>query len=225
MKKLIILVSFILFLFLTPKVFATEIRELGNDGVTITLTDGTNEWKRIRDSYYVVSDEGSYFVNTTKIITDDGRFNNRADVVRIQKMYNNTFDFDTLKSDGYKTIVILLRLEAWEIDDGLQYIFIYDDLEDDSWLHGGKFNHNPAKADNTHVTYTFYIELDISSITNDDFVIRYDASGKNNDDWANNNVRYQLGFSKEERKTSNIWYTVNNDYDNIINWYPMDIKK
>ncbi|MCR5705569.1 MAG: ABC transporter ATP-binding protein [Acholeplasmatales bacterium] len=64
----------------------------------------------------------------------------------------------------------------------------------------------------------------ISNITNDDFVIRYDASGKNNDDWANNNVRYQLGFSKEERKTSNIWYTVNNDYDNIINWYPMDKK-
>lgn len=182
-------------------------REISN-GVDISLYDVSNTFFSIRENMKVYSDEGVENLNRVFTITDAGRFENRADVVKISKLYwGEGIDLSEMYQNGYNTLVLEIQMEVNELDDGYQYIFIYDDLERDSWLAGGKFEHGSGYLKSEKTIYYFYIELNISDITNNDFVIRYDASGKNDDDWQCNNVFGQIGFSTETRSESSIWMT------------------
>ncbi len=99
-----------------------------------------------------------------------------------------------------------LTFTAAEIDDGYQYIYFYDDTSKTTYLTGARFEHGSGKKKREELEYIFYCEIPLANIKNEDFVIRYDASGKNDDDWIIKNVSIQVGFSKELMKTSNIWH-------------------
>ena len=58
---------------------------------------------------------------------------------------------------------------------------------------------------NHYSSFTYYFEVSIFNIKNNDFVLRYDATGGLQDDWTNRNVRIQMGLSKELVKTSKVW--------------------
>lgn len=49
---------------------------------------------------------------------------------------------------------------------------------------------------------TFYFESNLANIHNNEFVIRYVASGDFDDNWKNQNVKVYVGVSKE---TQNMW--------------------
>lgn len=139
------------------------------------------------------------------IITDDGRFNNIYDTVNFNYLYNGGYDLEELKSDGYMTLVIEITAEVYEINDGYQYIFLYDDTTSNTYLRGSRFEHYPGQKSSTTKEYTFYFEVSLYNIQDNDFVIRYGASGNYDDDWSISNVRIQIGASYEAVKTSCGW--------------------
>lgn len=108
-------------------------------------------------------------------------------------------------SIGYRTLVVEIELEMKEVDKGYQHIFIYDDSSDTTWLTGCKYSLGGSTKVTAYTKVTFYCELNLANINNNDFVIRYDASGKNDDDWKNQNVKVYVGVSKETQKTQNMW--------------------
>lgn len=220
MKKILFLLLSLSIFFICVRVFAFN--ELGTSSVNITYTDGTNDYKSIRVDYYITSNDNKIFVSGEEIITDAGRFNNHADVVKISKRYD--FDLNELYNEGYRTAAIEIRMDLKEIDDGYQHIFIYDNLNSAKLLLGATFEHGSGFRNDTLAKYYFYLELNLLDILDGDFTVHYDASGKGNDDWQNNNVEYQLGFSKEWRKTDYIWITNSKTGSSNIIWERLDKK-
>lgn len=180
--------------------------------VTACIIFGTNVYAAVEIPDYSV--DVTYqldFFNQKSIrdaeytITDSGRFKNQYDVVDFGILYDGVYNLEDLKNDDYKTMVIELNCKVAEINDGYQYIYFYDDTTSNTFLNGARFEHGPGKKKTTEEEYTFYCEIPLSNVLDNDFVIRYDASGKNDDDWLISNVYVQIGFSKEAIKTSYIW--------------------
>lgn len=192
---LVIMMSFITIFASSTKVFA--FRELGTDSngnprsVNITLAEDF---------------ETLYTVRTVeKTITDSGRFNQIHDSVNFNSVYDGKYNLDNLYNQGYRTMAVEITMDVKEIHDGYQYIYIYDDTSTTSYLSGGRFEHGPGKKDTQYKTYTFYFEIDINNVRDNDFVIRYGASGAFKDDWVTKNVKVQVGWSKETVITSHVW--------------------
>lgn len=187
MKRLFLSVSIIglLTLSLCNNVFA--FKEIGDYGVDIT---------------YALDSFDTYKVRTSSnIVTDDSRFSQKYDTIDFKDVYDGKYNIDTLKTEGYYTMAVEITLDVKKIDDGYQYIFIYDDTRSDTFLTGCQF-----ECGKSYRNMTFYFEVSIFNIKENDFVIRYGASGKFSDDWENKNLNIQVGFSKEAVKTTNIWY-------------------
>lgn len=165
--------------------------EVPGCGVDITLALDSYTQKTIRQA--------------EQTIDDSGRMGNPYDTVDFNILYNGQYNLDDLKNQGYVTIAIEITMEAKEVDDGYQYIFIYDDTQTNTWLAGGRFEIGPDKKQTSYSEFTFYVELELLNIMDNDFIIRYGASGNFDDDWKNKNVSVQIGFSKELRQYSNVW--------------------
>jgi len=135
---------------------------------------------------------------STQKITHSGQFNQHFDVVRFDVF---GVDLNTMKQEGYKTINFLIRLDVREIDDGYQYISLFSSAnQSNNYLIAScQFEHSPGK-DTTWWTH-FEDELRFNNISidkfvNNQFIIRYDASGNNNDTWENKNLKIQLVFNR-----------------------------
>ena len=165
--------------------------EVPGCGVDITLALDSYTQKTIRQA--------------EQSIDDSGRMGNPYDTVDFNILYNGQYNLDDLKNQGYVTIAIEITMEAKEVDDGYQYIFIYDDTQTNTWLAGGRFEIGPDKKQTSYSEFTFYVELELLNIMDNDFIIRYGASGNFDDDWKNKNVSVQIGFSKEFRQYANVW--------------------
>ncbi len=161
----------------------------------------------------VVKESQTYEVRTDQAtITDSGRSKQKMDHVLLSADY----DVVAMANAGYTTLTVDIWLEVKEIDDGYQYIFFYRDTKcqskfsidklvdeyilndpqgDPSLLSVIQFEHGGNKKDTSWSEHHFTAHLPIDRMTKD-LYIRYGASGKYDDNWANRNVRITVTPSK-----------------------------
>lgn len=199
MKKFMVaLFSLLLFSFFGIEVFASFI-EIPGYSVEISYALDHLNFKDVRKEN--ANSDNSY------IITDNGRFTNKYDTINLINLYDSRYDINTLILNGYKTAAFEIKMDVREENDGYQYLFVYDDSQSNTYLTGGKFEHSPGSLNTNYATYYFYFEIAIANIKENDIVLRYGASGKNEDTWDNKNLSVQIGFSKDILKTDHIWKT------------------
>ena len=133
-------------------------------------------------------------------ITDSGRFNhNKHDLIYLDDYLN--YSIDILESYGFKKVDVKVKLQVREVHRGYQYICLYnyDGKSDDYKIHNDfKFEYNG----NSLGTTFGWIEHTFSNISIDKLsaykklVIRYGASGSQDDDWENKDLYLKLIFKK-----------------------------
>ncbi len=134
-----------------------------------------------------------YFVmemndSSTYRINDDGVEDN----IKIEiGMYIGSVYKDRIKDTTLSKIKIDFSLDIWEVDDGYQHIYLYNQSGDEIW--GKKIDHT---ADKSKRTYKFSIELNLADYLDDDYLyLRFDASGAWSDDWKFNNLNLTMYFT------------------------------
>lgn len=142
-----------------------------------------------------ISIDSQVIRSSEKIITDDGRFSNPYDPVYLS---NSGFTMSNLLQKGITNVHVIVEIDVKEVDDGYQYIFLYDNyLTTASELGCYQFEHGPGYKKTSYnlpdEPYTFVFTVSIVSLT-DNFVIRYGASGNYDDDWKNKNIRVSYMF-------------------------------
>ena len=131
----------------------------------------------------------------TKKITDSGRFHQHMDVVDF-----NVFDINlnAKKQEGYKTISFYIQLDVREIDDGYQWLFLFNSPNKsyDYRLAKLVFEHSDDKKDTDwwvhYETELKFENISLDKFMNNEFVIRYGADGLHADDWENKELKIQL---------------------------------
>ena len=142
----------------------------------------TTEWKTIRTD--------------TKKITDSGRENQHFDVVSFDTFSAN---LNTMKQQGYISVSFNIQLNVREIDDGYQWIFLYNSqtVKDSYLLSELRFEHTSGKKDTTWWVHDLKFEnVPIDKFISNEFIIRYGASGDWEDTWENSGLKIQLVFKK-----------------------------
>ncbi len=191
MKKIFTMIfALALFLFFSNRTFAFE--EIGDYGVNVDYyLEPTTEYEIRRADY---------------TITDKGRMTNPYDTINFNGIYNGKYNLSNLISEGYKTVVVELSFEAFEINDGYQYVLIYADDTTSTYITGGKLDIPNSYNNGNTDKYTLYFEAQIASFElRNSFVIRYGASGAGKDTWINRILKVQVGFSYDAMKTANMW--------------------
>lgn len=180
-------------------------QDIGDYGVDVSLAFDPYNLKLIR--------------NPTYNVDNDNQMSNLYDVVDFDNEYNGQYDLDSLASQGYKTLVVEVTMMVWEYKDGYQRIFFYDDTSATSCITSGIFEHGSGYKEENSSQYTFYCELPLSALHDNDFVIRYGSSGLFQNDWRNNEVYVQVGASTEVRKTVNVWKIIWNNQEHTSYTY------
>ncbi len=141
----------------------------------------------------------TYTVRTEeKKVTDSGPAKNHMDAISLK----NDFNIQDLKRAGYSKFKVEVTLDVCEVNDGYQYVMFYKNTECkgitldslmDEYIFGIE-NEDPSNIytykmenDSNWKTVTFSADTYLSSI-GDSLYMRYDASGKGDDDWLNKNV-------------------------------------
>jgi hypothetical protein len=186
----ILITSIIFSLFNMKKVDAFH--EIGNNGVDIKYAPDFHDEKEVRKEDYIIEWDNE-MSNTDQI-----------DTINVNYKYDGNFNIDALGTQGYQTIIVKISMWIWEFDDGYQRIFIYNSKNDTKPLVSGEIDHCGSNVGNP-IYYTFYFELKIEEIENNNFVIRYGARGAWNNNWGNSELHICAGASKERRKTDYMW--------------------
>lgn len=141
-----------------------------------------------------------YTRNAEYIITDQGRYAQPLD--RITTSDYNDAPLDMV--DLYMYVNITLQIDIKEISDGYQYFFLYNGVENTSTLLAEQqFEHYPGDENTTYKTYTITFDsIPLNRFNSNDIVIRYGASGVDNDDWVNKNLRVSLEYVNTNEKLS-----------------------
>ena len=146
------------------------------------------------DKWMDVSPREYFIRNSTATITDSGREHQQVDVVYM----SNYLDKVGLQYAGYTKLNVILEIDAWEKDDGYQFIFIYnsrecadngleEDIHGDVYLHKIQFEHVAGRKSGDIEHYTFFFQIPLSSFGTELYV-RYGASGILGDTWCNANL-------------------------------------
>ena len=132
---------------------------------------------------------GTYLIREEEVkINDSGRFKNHYDVLDLTKLTGGR-NIQELKDKGYKTLRLTISLDIKEIDDGLQYVFIYySEGSDAQEIDRFEISHGGAGKNTSYGNYVHTFLLKLSDIPSDKIYIRYGASGKWDDDWKNKNI-------------------------------------
>ncbi len=151
--------------------------------------------------------------DTEATITDEGRAKQKMDVVYLD------YDYKGLMDLGYMYLDINITLQAKEVDDGYQYIFLYNTpdcqsvaesiLEDyipgigdnakKGLLAESQFEIGPGEVWDTYELRKFHFQVSTGNMI-DYLYIRYGASGKKKDTWRNKDVHVDI----QPIKTKNI---------------------
>lgn len=138
----------------------------------------------------------------TYTITDEGRYvHNLYDVVNLLSF--GEFSSQVLSAQGYEKVDIYIQMHMRELDEGYQYICLYNDIgKSDSYkvcsdimyeYKGSSF----GKEYTTSPLEFSFLDISIDNFTSSEkIVIRYGASGRNDDDWQNKNLKVMLVFKK-----------------------------
>lgn len=122
-------------------------------------------------------------------IDDSGRFNNSFDIVNISSICGQTIS--SLISQGYKKLRVKISINICEVDDGYQYMWIYDGSGSSAnilWTQ--EIEHKVGEQDSNYRTYIFNDAIiDLDDIISNQIYMRYGASGSGNDTWKNKNLK------------------------------------
>jgi len=141
----------------------------------------------------------SFSIPGEREVNDNGIFKQPK-----EQIYFN--DFEDMHTDGmaemerhgYKTVAFLFSLDIKEVNDGYQQIFIYNTQEEneekDNKLAEIRLD-TPNKNDWIAMSGETS-DIKIVNFTEQSFIIRFDASGHDEDTWKNRNVYVKLRFKK-----------------------------
>ena len=120
-----------------------------------------------------------YFRDGEYTITDSGRFKQSYDTINIFGNYK----YEDLKALGVKKIKLDITLTMWKVNDGYQYVILYD-ASDSVCFFEEKYDIGSGRYVK-HICIT----LDLEAVKNYDTLrVRYSASGAGADTWKNNDM-------------------------------------
>ena len=178
----------------------------GGDTYTVTgdstlyakWLDNPTDFETIRSAYVAITDE-SYGAG---LWNEAARYHQHSDKVSF-----STFGVDiaNLKEQGYQSIDFSIRLNACEVNDGGHHLYLYNstqpydvnlikDMHVKFSFSGTSCSKNSWKAFDEQILR--FLNVPISSFSEDYFVIRYAASGNGRDEWRNKDLRIKLHFKK-----------------------------
>lgn len=132
-----------------------------------------------------------YTREATFYITDAGAMRNSYDVVPIYA-YSDYTEGELVDAD-FTTMTVRLHLEFWQIDRGYQWFYLYRDETAGTMIRDINFE---CEYSDVPVWHT----VEFKDLRMKDFdknlIVRYDASGKNDDDWCNRNLTVEITFYK-----------------------------
>lgn len=153
---------------------------------TYVPLEAKTDYRHIRSSTYTINDSGRYS-------------HNKYDILNL----NNVLSESLLEYmlEGYTKVNISVKMDMKEIDKGYQYICLYNDtgLSDDYKVCPDikyEYGSNDLKT-NFETREFIFSNIDINNFINTNkIVIRYGASGSNDDDWQNRNIYIGVEFLK-----------------------------
>lgn len=131
-------------------------------------------------------------------VTDDGRFTNPYDVWNLKTTYD--VYLTTLKEKGIKRIIVQMILNVKEINDGYQYVFLYNkNLNNSSnkLLDSVMFEHGGTEKDTTYSNEILFFSVLIDDLLDENIYIFYGASGEKEDDLMNKEVYIRILFTND----------------------------
>lgn len=128
------------------------------------------------------------------IVKDEYVNNNHMDLIRIDKI-KGYVGLEQYKERGYTKMLVTLRFQAKEINDGYAEIYCLDEIPTSKYVDGISLHYwkRDLPSDSGYYWYETSFEVDISKQL---FYICYDASGSWNDDWSNQNMLIKITFLK-----------------------------
>lgn len=142
-------------------------------------------------------------ISNEKTITDNGTFSNPYDVIYFSEF---GIDIEEAKKQGYTSVTFYIRMNVKEIDDGYQWLYLFSSPVTD-WKYScgtmnngsNMFEHNEGSKDTSWGMHEFtFAAKDINLFTENCFILRYDASGKNSDDWKRGTTQIKLTLHKPD---------------------------
>ena len=146
-------------------------------------------------------EEHFYTRNSEYEIDDSGRFNQPLD-----RITTSDYDYSPIEmSQNFSMLNISIELSIKEINDGYQYIFLYNGFESTDLLLAYKeIEHSSGALNKSFQDYTInFSNISLTTLKSNDIVIRYGASGDNGDTWVNKNLCvsfYYTGMYSESIK-------------------------
>lgn len=124
-------------------------------------------------------------------ITDSGRFNQYRD--RIDIFSKTNYKTSDLKAQGYTSLTITITIDLWEIYDGYQHIWIYDEFNENAkQFFYQQIEHGPGEKDTTVEHKILKAIINLDEISGNDFYIVYGASGSGADTWQNKELEVKI---------------------------------
>jgi len=146
------------------------------------------------------SETVTYQRNIEFDISDSGRQNQQYDIVF------KDMPIEALKELGYTKFTLTVSGKYWEDRDGYQHLFVYSTptvsnpiFTNETMLVEQEFEHSRGKQSSTIKDFSFSIELTNLSVfpgNTNGIILRYGASGYQEDDWTNTNVSATITFYK-----------------------------
>lgn len=159
------------------------------DNIGFTVTANTFDPKTKTGSITMYA-KYEYFLmaindnGATYTITDKGMNNNPCIDVDV---YLNSVYYNKVKNTTLKKIKFELSFKLWEIDDGYQHLYLFNNV-DPICKWSKKIDHTGGKK-----SYKYTIELDLeSNYYTDIFRFRFDASGWGSDTWKFNEFNLKV---------------------------------
>lgn len=175
--------------------YSPQLHFLGWYTSTTFLTKRTNISATSTGNVYLYAkwryDQGNAGRIGTYTITDADRFTQSYDQISVAlSSYND------LVNIGMEYLAITLKINMWEVNDGYQYIFIYDGSGSGAtllWEQQITFGGNGK--DSTPGVEEFQIYIPLDKLKNVQFLyIRYGASGAFSDTWQNDRIYLELMY-------------------------------
>lgn len=150
--------------------------------------------------YIQNSETVTYQRNFEYKITDSGRENQSYDIIF------KDISIDVLEELGYTKFTLSISGKYWEDRDGYQYLFVYStttvgamNFSNETMLVEKKYEHSSGKQSPTIKDFSYSIGLTDLSVfpeNTNGIILRYGASGFQEDDWKNTNVSATITFYK-----------------------------
>lgn len=123
-----------------------------------------------------------------RTIEDNGDMGNPYCSISYKSLTGHTIA--EIEEMGYTQMTLTITLDAKEVNDGYQYIALYDGVSTSAKQFGNqRFEHGSGTTDTNYWSHSFTFTINLSDITNSILCLRFNASGFGSDTWLCKNVR------------------------------------